>query len=81
MDLEVAPLLKIYLLQRMEEISARFVEVDHDSQRLLRADLRDGVTYDRMVHFSRAIMPSCGRTVDARGEGMQFAANERGGEL
>ena len=65
----------------MEEISARFVKVDHDSQRLLRADLRDGVTSDRMVHFSQAILPSCGRTVDARGEEMQFTVNEHGGEL
>ena len=35
----------------MEEMSARFVNIDHDSPMLLPPDLRDWVTSDHMVHF------------------------------
>ena len=35
----------------MEEMYARFVNIDHDSPVLLPPDLRDWVTSDHMVHF------------------------------
>lgn len=35
----------------MEEMSARFVNIDHDTPLLLSPDLRDWVSADHMVHF------------------------------
>ena len=35
----------------MEEMSARFVNIDHDTPMLLPPDLRDWVSPDHMVHF------------------------------
>ena len=36
---------------RMEEMSVRFVNIDHDTPMLLPPDLRDWVSPDHMVHF------------------------------
>jgi hypothetical protein len=35
----------------MEEMSARFVNMDHDTPLLLPPDLRDWVSPDHIVHF------------------------------
>ena len=35
----------------MEEMSVRFVNIDHDTPMLLPPDLRDWVSPDHMVHF------------------------------
>jgi len=56
----------------MEEMPARFVNIDHDTPLLLPPDLRDWVAPDHMVHFImdavKALDLSCART-NQRGTG------------
>lgn len=39
------------MARRVEEMSARFVNTDHDPPMLLPPDLRDWVSPDHLVHF------------------------------
>ena len=50
-DLEIRFIVLLCAEQRMEEMCARFVNIDHDNPLPLPPDLRDWVSADHMVHF------------------------------